>query len=71
MHFKPQGLSPTSEAGPDFRCENHGSNARSDGERNLCRDSNTRVGATESNRRVAVERVEKACWNFEEEEAYE
>jgi hypothetical protein len=39
---------------------------RSDGERNLCRDSDAHVGPAESNRRVAVERVKKACWNFEE-----
>jgi hypothetical protein len=37
-----------------------------DREGKLCRDSNAHVGAAEGNRRIVVERVEKACWNFEE-----
>src|SRR5260370_41649724 len=40
--------------------------ARSDGEGKLCRDSNAHVGAAESNWGVAVERFEKVCWNLKE-----
>jgi hypothetical protein len=42
------------------------SDARSDGERNLFRDTDPYVGAAESNRGIALDRLEKACWNFEE-----